>query len=106
MLLDVTFDCLISRFSGDANDQYRSLMALPAMVKRMQHTSYVLRPLSANITACAEWIVLDDRYLGLVWLKSHDLVAFERLVPDGLVIIEIFDCQRFSDRPCIYLTCI
>ncbi len=106
MLLDVTFDCLRLRFSSDANDQYMALMALPDMVQGMRQFDYRLPPLSANITACAEWIVLDDRYFGLVWLKSHDLVAFERLVSDGLVTIEIFDGQRFSDRPCMYLTCI
>ena len=106
MLLDVTFDCLRPRFSSDASDQYKVLMELPELVERMQKLDYRLPPLFANITRCAEWIVLDDLYLGLVWLKNNNTVAFEQLVPDGLVTIEITDCSRFSDRPCMYLTCI
>ncbi|KKK96931.1 hypothetical protein LCGC14_2657850, partial [marine sediment metagenome] len=94
------------RFSGDANDQYRSLMALPAMVKRMQKLDCQLPPLWANITACGEWVVLDGLYSGLCWLKINNTVAFERLIPDGLVTIVISDTFRFADRPCVYLTCI
>ncbi|KKM24444.1 hypothetical protein LCGC14_1605000 [marine sediment metagenome] len=106
MLLDVTFDCLRPRFSSDASDQYKVLMELPDMVDQMRQFDYRLPPLFANITACVEWIVLDDLYLGLVWLENNDFVSFERLVPEGLVTIDLSDGPRFSDRPCMYLPCI